>query len=93
MAGTRAVIGECNPIWRTSLALVLLKPLGRFWNRLPFLRRPAIIVDVLRVPSTEDSATNRPIQTASGLGAHKEARALILSRKMAPITVGITRGN
>jgi hypothetical protein len=28
--GTGAAIGERNAIWRTSLALVVLKPLGRF---------------------------------------------------------------
>ena len=58
MAGTGAAIGEGRAIWRTSLALVLLKPLGRFGYRLPFLRQPAVILDVLRVPSTEDCAAN-----------------------------------
>jgi hypothetical protein len=74
MAGTGAAIGERRAIWRTSLALVLLKPLGRFGYRLPFLRCPAVVLDVLRVPSTKDRAANRPIQTASGFGAHKPAR-------------------
>ena len=70
MAGTGAAIGERRAIWRTSLALVLLKPLGGFRERLPFLRRPAFILDFSRVPSTEDRTTNRPIQTARRFRAH-----------------------
>ena len=71
VAGTGAAIGERRAIWRTSLALVVLKPLRGFGHRLPFLGRPTRILDLVRVLSTEDRAANRPIETASGFWAHK----------------------
>jgi hypothetical protein len=78
VAGTGAAIGERRSIRRTSLALVLLKPLRGFGYRLPFLRCPTLILDFFRVPSTKDRAANRPIQTARRFRAHGIDRAPML---------------
>jgi hypothetical protein len=67
-----AAVGERRAVWRAPLALILLQPLGRFGQRLPFLCGPAVMLDVFRVAFTENRSANGPVQARWGLRTHSK---------------------